>query len=1533
NSDHNAVSGATISLFDGATLVVASTSASNGKFEYAASSGKSYDVVIAHSNYVTKVVSGITPVGENENNFTEIVLERTTIDPPNYGTVKVHVVDEEGASVSSAKVYLFQEGFAGYIGYALSTSDGNASFSNLAPGSYYAFASKSDSEGTSSKISLSAGQTVSLSVKIILGKGKLQVSTHDRDDAAIASAGVKVYDYASSNALLSDTQTGTDGKTSEMQFSLAVVPYAVASKSGYYSSTSPAVSLFKNSVSKIDLTMLPSNSISKLNVELLDLRSASDISQPATRFSAGTSYWMHFLLEVPNAQENVEVAVRTDLDSLKSRDNIRFYIEDATARASWTKSASYDSSNPYSDANATNGNAKQVHFKFGNLNAGVYEFFVKATTVESLASGTSLEVHYRAKSSLQSTDDLKTVYTIGSSVCRNNCPNFFFDVLLENSENSGETFHKNSDSSRSEIELLSNASYDVEYEVINSGNNNFSGVSASYSDSATSLSYSSTSASLGNLSKGESAQSSFSFSTPLQVSGSALKLLLSSTPSVSDNNFDIPFKVETGNELEFDLSPLSLVAGIPGQQLIVHAFDPSSGVDLKNAWIKAKFDSLDFSSPDFTASTDENGLAILNLSELSDGTLNVLVKRYGYMDKNKSVLVSGAIYTSSEDRFKCVSFSSPSTGQQMDSFSVNRGEAVTVQISSTDCIEPLSIQSVTLSSVSNLAINYSSISLNKTDSNAISVSSNSTTALGIHPIYFQGKFSSDSAYTLFAGVEVHVSDSTSPFSLSKYAFDVNHQTDSGTFVNSIPLYVQDISLPSLKFSDSDSALVEAQYDKPEVPEKLDENVYVTATGMYNCNGSTYETAECAKGPYSVQASPPSANQEFGPWPFSCDFGRQVSNVSVAASDTSTLVRSSIDDESLNIQNEASACTANPTPLFTYAGAIISGYDRIIYLPDYLSDSQRYVQNVVIDEIHATVLSVGQTMPTHLSLYVQYEGGSFTYIGGASPFTCSQYSNDPSMPPNTCYIAVADSFSVNLTSSTKVLQFKLTADGEPTSTSYRLKLYPAQATASPLAEKPKISLAEKNQTIASFDAANTTVSGNAYAKFVGEDFDTGGSVDFNIVNYGLNGLNFKLLTAKDYVQTLGGGNQDVSFSYTVSSSGTNGTFQSFSKTIPSDGKEHDLDGFSLSGSMPYYIINSDPNVSVYFEDTGSAISYSSAARVFAKSATTSWNLACGSEGTSQNWIGNFQTREDVAKSIIAYHPADDTIHTFTCANGDTTCVYNMECRYTKRYEITDSKLSAYDYDYYLTDSSTTVKSEATYWASVIVQAFDSAGNYLLPQNNNYERVCDMGVGVNKIDSWQSVTVDIKDKLRDCFNFSQSSKVWGCPAQMDSTGNFLGYSCNGVTGDRNASSSDINYVLVIWRAAVSPKAYNSNHSNVFDSNVEIYFDGGLKDVLEGSMQQTREEKFLVKLNAAEAQTCYSSSGEMGSTGSGALPRVKLAWGWSDINAETCDSAYSNSVYCDSTQFTLSLFKRLQKLEQYYRDSNFEEINKISSFKALL
>ena len=91
-----------------------------------------------------------------------------------------------------------------------------------------------------------------------------------------------------------------------------------------------------------------------------------------------------------------------------------------------------------------------------------------------------------------------------------------------------------------------------------------------------------------------------------------------------------------------------------------------------------------------------------------------------------------------------------------------------------------------------------------------------------------------------------------------------------------------------------------------------------------------------------------------------------------------------------------------------------------------------------------------------------------------------------------------------------------------------------------------------------------------------------------------------------------------------------------------------------------------------------------------------------------------------------------------------------------------------------------------------------------------------------------------------------------------------------------------------------------------------------------QQNYNQKFhlrfvskdtLVELPPVIGDQFACTQGAMvGQTGPDALPRIKLKWNWTDITMDSCDAKNPEFIYCDATQFSIMMTKRLQAVNDF-------------------
>jgi hypothetical protein len=100
--------------------------------------------------------------------------------------------------------------------------------------------------------------------------------------------------------------------------------------------------------------------------------------------------------------------------------------------------------------------------------------------------------------------------------------------------------------------------------------------------------------------------------------------------------------------------------------------------------------------------------------------------------------------------------------------------------------------------------------------------------------------------------------------------------------------------------------------------------------------------------------------------------------------------------------------------------------------------------------------------------------------------------------------------------------------------------------------------------------------------------------------------------------------------------------------------------------------------------------------------------------------------------------------------------------------------------------------------------------------------------------------------------------------------------------------------------------------------------------GTYVKTHSQKFHLRFNTQpEKQPLYTpdydrfgcQAGPLrGLTTEEALPKVKFNWNWNDIGIDECDASNPDAVYCDATQFSIVLSKRMHALDEFLKLNDF-------------
>lgn len=125
-------------------------------------------------------------------------------------------------------------------------------------------------------------------------------------------------------------------------------------------------------------------------------------------------------------------------------------------------------------------------------------------------------------------------------------------------------------------------------------------------------------------------------------------------------------------------------------------------------------------------------------------------------------------------------------------------------------------------------------------------------------------------------------------------------------------------------------------------------------------------------------------------------------------------------------------------------------------------------------------------------------------------------------------------------------------------------------------------------------------------------------------------------------------------------------------------------------------------------------------------------------------------------------------------------------------------------------------------------------------------------------------------------------------------------------------------------------HSDTSNEFDvlcqnGNFANYWIGGEEEdgLCSGISTRTYSQQYHIRVTSAEPQdnapylrkssSCYVGT-LAGSTGKDAMPKIQLNWDWDSIEYNSCDYGNPNYIYCDATQFSIALVKRLALIKEF-------------------
>lgn len=333
---------------------------------------------------------------------TEIKMQKCT--PALCGKLVVKVIDQDAMPVDNATVALYSAATNYLAGYEEKTTDANgtAKFPGVGSGTYWAFAFKETASGRSDAkyFSSRSGEEADLTVTMQIPLGIVRAVVVDNYGRPVPFPTVSIYNAADGKLIGSGIgdENGVYEPETETKADKRIY-LEIAKKDGkakYADYFTVARAVVGNSVTQFNAVMEPEIIGKKAEVRFLGLYSGGKI---ASVLAAGAEYTAKLQLRLPEeaGYDEAGMHLRTGEQIIMEKDGI--YIKSINApMASVIKAASYDegAGTGEADYELTAGDAKWANLLWDEPAAGIYEVEAEVKVRETASMGEELTFHYRA---------------------------------------------------------------------------------------------------------------------------------------------------------------------------------------------------------------------------------------------------------------------------------------------------------------------------------------------------------------------------------------------------------------------------------------------------------------------------------------------------------------------------------------------------------------------------------------------------------------------------------------------------------------------------------------------------------------------------------------------------------------------------------------------------------------------------------------------------------------------------------------------------------------------------------------------------------------------------------------------------------------------------------------------------------------------------------------------------------------------------------------------------------------------------------
>src|SRR3989344_5837438 len=648
---------ARVDLYSNQKQLTSLTSLFDGLLEFdGVDSNQSYEALISHPLYVSKVVSPLKLVNEFELKPLEVLLSKVQLDENisvNSGEITAKVIDDENKEIQNASVTLLSETHPGIVfGQGASDKKGEINFKNLPKmQNYFLKAATTKASGESNKFNLNEKESKTIIVQLTTSTAKVKVKALNEQGLGEANAEVKVIDSVSEATLFEDI-TNQQGETRTENVLIDKNPFAVIRKDGFLPFYSKSNSLNKNESLTIEGILFSESTYSDLDVSLIEIQDSSGLN--AGSLMPGNEYLLKFNLVLSQDADKAIVHVRAgDTPSLQGQEY--FLVDKVDTPFTSAIKFSVLNQNPFSSDNASNTEQpKATNLIKSNPKKGVYELKVKLKVAENAADKSPVKIQFQARSETAGTikeTSLKTRnYSINSpieciSTAANPCPDFSFAFNLVDSLSNPIAFQN------LQFNLIQSEGYKLSYTVRNQSNNDFRNLTLTVKDEDSALSLNELTESF-SLNVGEEFSKDFTFSTEKEAFPARISFSLNDSQGTRK---DVLLSVQPKKQLRIKLEPDKIYFNTENE-LIVRVKD-NEGILVRGARVTASENS-DYSNSLFSGLTNSEGFTSIFLNNPGSD------KTY-YFKAEKTFFLAGTlsretthhvVLAEAAERFKCVEF-------------------------------------------------------------------------------------------------------------------------------------------------------------------------------------------------------------------------------------------------------------------------------------------------------------------------------------------------------------------------------------------------------------------------------------------------------------------------------------------------------------------------------------------------------------------------------------------------------------------------------------------------------------------------------------------------------------------------------------------------------------------------------------------------------------------------------------------------------------------------------------------------------------